>query len=221
MDELLASPNYMELPLFEENSAIANVERIHRKIIAMYGAAQVQNMVTENYNEILTLSNFKENAQKLDSLCYLFTQIQEKVLAEKLARGWMSPETARSNFSNMVMVNSLGWINCDRFLRAKKDERKISLTVKDELIASDTPEEVQYYVIFSTVRGVMNMSASSDFPDLFSTRNIPENEPVKIVGIRVVEDHVEVGIYEGLAKDVQDLKLRFVPKTLNELRYLL
>ena len=221
VDELLASPNYMELPLFEENSAIANVERIHRKIIAMYGAAQVQNMVTENYNEILTLSNFKENAQKLDSLCYLFTQIQEKVLAEKLARGWMSPETARSNFSNMVMVNSLGWINCDRFLRAKKDERKISLTVKDELIASDTPEEVQYYVIFSTVRGVMNMSASSDFPDLFSTRNIPENEPVKIVGIRVVEDHVEVGIYEGLAKDVQDLKLRFVPKTLNELRYLL
>lgn len=224
VDEMISDTSYLNFGLFDSEAGDKNVEFIYKKIIGLYREATIQNEVVENYNEILKLSDFTANARKLDSLCLAFTKIQEKVLKEKIERGWMNTAEVQQEFSNMVAVNRLGWINCDRFINRRGES--IELTVRDEILAAHDNKSpltmpTHYYAIFKSVRGIINFNPSDTKQGVLIVGGVPKDEKVKIVGVRVVGEQVEVGIYEGTAKDIQNLQLSFSPKNIQQLRHLL
>lgn len=196
---------------------LANTKMAYESMMGTFRHAVLLNRLIENYNEVLDKSGFNAQAEALDALCSRLLEIQNKVVAIKMDRGLLSKKEAQTVFMNSTGINQLGWINCDRFTKYTPEEL-MALKVVDEKSA----ENVDMFVTFNSVTGVMKLNQGADKSGVFAAGGIPKNEKVRIIALRTKDGKMEAAIYEGVAKDISE-KVKLVYKTysLQELRMLL
>ena len=104
--------------------------------------------------------------------------------------------------SYVASINQLGWINCDRF---RNYSRKCDLYVKDE------NNDTQYFLIFDDIKSMLRPQSNSNGV-VFS--DIPQEEDVKILGIKLVNKKPYIAIKNYTTESTNILEMDFQPGTL-------
>jgi len=114
-------------------------------------------------------------------------------------------------------VNSLGWINCDRFYDLPESDKT------ELMVAKDRPaEDEMVYVIFKEINSMLRPQALNSH---YRTQLVPKDAEVTILGIRLSEDgqaemaviDTRVDAQESYALDYAPCKLSAIRKKLDEL----
>jgi hypothetical protein len=83
-----------------------------------------------------------------------------------------------------------------------------------KVVDEKSAENVDMFVTFNSVTGVMKLNQGADKSGVFAAGGIPKNEKVRIIALRTKDGKMEAAIYEGVAKDISE-KVKLVYKTNN------
>jgi hypothetical protein len=118
------------------------------------GTASRQLMVNESYNDLVTTTT-----------------------NQNFFNGIYSPSVINSlNNKFSININKLGWINCDKFYRDKRN--KIQFTVN----LNDSAKNYQTMLVFDRIKSIMNGYAVGN-KVIFT--DVPEGEKVRVVSIGI------------------------------------
>jgi hypothetical protein len=109
-------------------------------------------------------------------------------------------KTQFGKVENVVGISSLGWINCDAFIRGQL----LAVSIPTTQLAS---KSVKYYMCLKNRRSVLPMYNSTSTPESLLVGKIPEGSMVQIVGIRLQGGTVELSSTEGKIEDLNNKPL--------------
>ncbi|MFN8309212.1 MAG: energy transducer TonB [Chitinophagales bacterium] len=134
------------------------------------------------------------------------TEIYYAVSKETIYHSGTADEVTRYLFS----ASKLGWINCDRFYESK--EPKVVCMIKEQ--EADLPfTEVK--LVFKNMKSVLNGTRTSKG---FHFTNVPQKEPVTIVGIRYDHKKLFLAMKDTVTSSVPITALSYQPVTTEELK---
>lgn len=108
-------------------------------------------------------------------------------------------------------VNTLGWINCDRFYDVPEEER-MPLVIQD----SDDAEE-RIYVVFESLNSIVSTFKRDQ---QYLTQGLPKDARVKVIGIKVTEGRPQLALTEMVVADSREkpLALNYEACKLSDIR---
>lgn len=172
------------------------------------------NPLIENYNEVLQKSSFRQYAAELDAQVEPLQTLHDSIIGQKLIV--IGDQTKlRNSYMNQVGIKSFGWINCDRFSSTPKEVKTNLMLTDNNIKIGDT----QFYVFFKDIKCVMPMSSMMEG---YVAANIPGNERVEIVGLRIIDGKPYIAKTSGLVRDLAGKAVpEFKESSLGGLRNLL
>jgi len=108
-------------------------------------------------------------------------------------------------------VNTLGWINCDRFYDVPEEER-MPLVIQD---VDDTEERI--YVVFESLNSIVSTYKRDQ---QYRTQGLPKDAKVKVIGIKVAGGRPQLALKEMLVAESGDkpLALNYADCKLSDIR---
>jgi hypothetical protein len=163
-------------------------------------------------------SQFIKKNTKVISLCHkkydsIFDS-NEATFNKKIEHGLLTSAEVAEIYRNALTINTLGWINCDRFSRDPSPRSQINI-----LTEKGKDKNTQFYIVFHDIKSVM--SASNLSANLFTSNLLPQNQNVTVIGIHVQDQQSEISITKGRVSDLSKIKATFEPKTLKEVQTIL
>jgi|GEM_PF-6509412 len=185
----------------------------------VYHHAQLLNRMIANYNEVLSVTGFNQQARDLQKIVEKMDLIYEKVIADKIAKGLISPNFQRRRILNSMPINRLGWINCDRFIKLKEEEKMLA-----EIKVPTAPKiesEERVMTSFSKTLGVMRMYYNEETKSYQTPGHVDRSQEMKITALRFKEGGgLELAQLSSYPNDLAQKKLNYRPISLSELREL-
>ena len=121
--------------------------------------------------------------------------------------------TGNTNFRSVqnyfYRVNTLGWINCDRFLDIPEEER-LALAINDP---DDSEEKV--FVVFKDINSMLRVRKQEQ---QYLTNAIPASSMVTIIGLKVEDGKALMAMQEVRADSQTAFDLDFQPTSLRNIR---
>ncbi len=111
--------------------------------------------------------------------------------------------------SYVTGINTLGWINCDRFLN---DQNITDLKVHQ---SEDFVLEAKYYMIFKDVR---SLYMGTRLFDGAVFKNVPAGQDVKIVSVKVVDQKPYLAVLDHTIDYDEELALTYFPSSLQQIK---
>lgn len=111
-------------------------------------------------------------------------------------------------------VNTLGWINCDRF-RDVPEEQKMPLAVR-----SSGKDGERIFIVFESLNSIVEMQWTEEY---YTSSPLPGNEQVRIIGFRVKDGKAQLAVRKMMVAEggKEPLKLDFENCRLGDLRSVL
>lgn len=128
-----------------------------------------------------------------------------------LRNGHFSGDVAARAFLYEAVSPTLGWINCDRFLRTNKPKTRLVLAAGPE----KQGEETLWFAVFPEMDAVLNITRT-DGQGNYVSDPIDVDTKVKIIGLRFnsQEEGFAVCSIEGISQDIQGTKAVFKKSTI-------
>ncbi len=160
-------------------------------------------LIYENHELRSSLNKIELRGYALDSL---YWQVEEK----RKALGILNAEDIQSSYGNVLRIQSLKWVNCDRFLDFEGPKTKIEILV-------DQPVNTAVYVVFKNIKSVIGFShqAKGRFGN---NMEIPLDQELRIVALHIRDGQPYLFVQEGYARDLEQVQAEFSPKTKGELQ---
>ena len=137
--------------------------------------------------------------------------VESMIHAKKVGMGYVDKKVL-SRY--IVSTSSLGWINCDRFIKLEENE-------KTDLHFAEVSDESQYFLVFKDIKSLIRPRQSKG---KVSFRNIPIGEDVKLVSIDIrgnecflASQDLTLGSSEQVSLQYQKAKLNDVRKVLEDI----
>lgn len=185
----------------------------------VYRHAHLLNKMIANYNEVLSLTGFNKQAEELQQFVDQLDKIYQKVIAAKIERGQISPDFQRRYVVNSMQINRLGWINCDRFLDLKEEEKMLAQIKVEKVPKLKAAERLG--TTFSETRGVMQMYYNKETKSYQTPGEVDRSQKMKITALRFKEGGgVELAQLSAFPEDLAQKKLNYRPISFSELRQL-
>ncbi len=122
-----------------------------------------------------------------------FLELREEYLARKSKLGLFTNDELANSLGNALVSNTLGWINCDRFI----DRNNLI----DCHIIVDNKQNTSFYFIFADRNSILKATANYHY---FSLSNVPKNADVQLIGIRVENKQTSYLKIKGKVKDFKN-----------------
>ncbi|WCL81352.1 OmpA family protein [Saprospira sp. CCB-QB6] len=194
--------------------ALETSERLHK----VYHHADMLNKMIANYNEVLSITGFNQQAKELQKVVEKMDLIYEKVIDEKTERGLISPSFQTRRILNSMPINRLGWINCDRFIKLKEEEKMLAQIAAPEL-QNIAREKVS--TSFSKTRGLMAMYYNKETGSYQTPGQVARSEKMSITALRIRENGgIEFAQITAYPEDLAQQTLTYRPISFTELRTL-
>ena len=194
--------------------ALATSERLHK----VYHHAHMLNKMIANYNEVLSITGFNQQAKDLQKIVEKMDLIYEKVIDEKTERGLISPSFQTRRILNSMPINRLGWINCDRFIKLEEEEKMLAQIAVPKL-QSVLEEKVS--TTFSETRGLMAMYYNKKTGSYETPGQVARNEKMSITALRIRKNGgIEYAQVSAYPEDLAGQTLTYRPISFTELRTL-
>ncbi|WBM74548.1 OmpA family protein [Saprospira grandis] len=185
----------------------------------VYRHAHLLNKMIANYNEVLSLTGFNKQAEELQQFVDQLDKIYQKVIAAKIERGQISPDFQRRYVVNSMQINRLGWINCDRFLDLKEEEKMLAQIKVEQGPKLRADERLS--TTFSKTRGVMQMYYNKETKSYQTPGEVDRSQKMKITALRFKENGgLELAQLSTFPDDLAQKKLNYRPISFSELRQL-
>ncbi|AFC26836.1 OmpA family protein [Saprospira grandis] len=185
----------------------------------VYRHAHLLNKMIANYNEVLSLTGFNKQAEELQQFVDQLDKIYQKVIAAKIERGQISPDFQRRYVVNSMQINRLGWINCDRFLDLKEEEKMLAQIKVEKAPKLKAAERLS--TTFSKTRGVMQMYYNKETKSYQTPGEVDRSQKMKITALRFKENGgLELAQLSTFPDDLAQKKLNYRPISFSELRQL-
>lgn len=156
-------------------------------------------LIPPNNNYCEGLKNLVFNAEKI---------AREKLQEQKMETYRKTGKIDREGFGSYVAkIRKMGWINCDRFRREGFD--LTSLTV------NNAEKGTRHYLVFKNMRSML--SGSLTIGDL-KFNGIPVGEPVKLIGIKLVDDKPHMAVKDFTLEENGVVTLNYKPSKLNDIK---
>lgn len=167
------------------------------------------------------LATFKKRYSQLHHICDYYlqnveivTRLENKIESAYADSGLATTKERLQAAGTVLGITRLGWINCDRFY--KNTAPKTNVEVVAQNITGSESE--QYFIVFKNLRSVMPLVFAGT---RFVSPQVPNNEAVKLVGIRVKDGGTEVFIQEGMVNNLKGVNPIFRPVKISELQAVL
>lgn len=134
--------------------------------------------------------------------------VQSELRKKKLESGIVDKQIAASY---IVTTTTLGWINCDRFM-------KLSDYEKMNFHFADATEDKNYYLVFKNIKSVIRprlMDGGVTF------RNLPKGAEVKLVSLGVKNNECYVAAQDLTLGSHEKIDLRYNKSSLKDVRKIL
>ncbi|EJF54830.1 outer membrane protein/peptidoglycan-associated (lipo)protein [Saprospira grandis DSM 2844] len=185
----------------------------------VYRHAHLLNKMIANYNDVLSVTGFNQQTTKVQKTVEQLDEIYQKVIAAKIERGQISPNFQRRYILNSMQVNRLGWINCDRFLKLKEEEKMLAQLKVEQGPKEGSSEKVS--TTFSETLGVMQMHYSQGAKSYQTPGYVDRSQKMKITALRFKEGGgLELAQLSAFPDDLAQKKLNYRPISFYELRQL-
>jgi hypothetical protein len=176
----------------------------------------------ETKGKIATLAQFLIMQQQplptvkasFDSLDMAYSNLQ----AQKLKHGFLSTNEVFDMYANIMNINKLGYINCDRFIDNINGGACIEILTDSK---RHTSKNTVVYVLFEDIQSMIGTQVSPN--QTFRSQPLPLNRRVKIVGIYAEGTNIEVFVAAGAVREfaAKGFNPKFEPKTLEEVKQLM
>jgi hypothetical protein len=123
--------------------------------------------------------------------------------------GFLTANEVAELYRNAMAINTLGWINCDKFTNDPSIRNQIDILTQDA-----KGDNTQFFIVFNDIKSVM--SANPVGTNLFRSLSLPENRFVTVIGIRIQDQQAEISVTKGKVSELKKLNAKFEPKTLKE-----
>ncbi len=123
-----------------------------------------------------------------------------------------------AEYNNALVIDKMGWINCDRFWEDKSPKGCINV-----LVNASTPNfstNSRFYIVFSDIASVMPVNLRNG---KFISGEIPLNRSVQLIGIQIdpQTESIRLSVQRGKVSELKDAKPNFAPSSLSEVEQLL
>lgn len=137
------------------------------------------------------------------------TQFEKQIKARLVSKDSVAKsEITQEEYSRYAFTTSnLGWINCDRFVRAK-NKTKFKLKIKDA-------KGADVKLVFKSISSILPSKKRGVYTDF---GDVPTNEEVVLIAIKKVEDKLFLGIKETTTKPIDELDLDFNEVSVDQLK---
>lgn len=170
-------------------------------------------ILEEEYQKFMPI--YKNKAQddvliKIEGNQLELNRVKEMYEELRKIYGILKPDELHSLYRNMLNLNQLAWINCDRFFQYKGPRGSIQLLAKKHT-------NVQFYIIFKDINSVLTVPYKVE-QAAFISMNIPLELEVKIIGLRTTANTFYFFETGGKAQDLQEVEANFKLCTEAEMR---
>lgn len=107
-------------------------------------------------------------------------------------------------------INTMGWINCDRFYNVPASE-KLPLVIDD----SNSESDETIYVVFRDIQSMMRAYRSGD---QYLVQNLPKGQEVTVIGVKLEEGRPQMAVVDTQVGSTGSLALDYQACSLNDLR---
>jgi hypothetical protein len=135
--------------------------------------------------------------------------LQDAIAARRNELGLLSTQELAQAYGNAMNITSMGWINCDRFLNLRNENKE-----DVEIITEYSPNKA-VFVLFEDIRGVMSAAYDED-KKAYVVKNIPAGQSVKVIGMDVSVNDANIFMEMGKVATLRKIKPIFERKTLEE-----
>lgn len=132
---------------------------------------------------------------------------------ELYEKGYVSSGNLDQNAMNRYFfeVNSLGWINCDKFWNVPEDKK-----AEMAFVDNDESEET-IMLVFKSLPSILPVSRNPDTKQYISAP-VPKGMEVKIIGIKVDQGRSMMAVKDTKVGEEAPYDLVYEPKTLKEIQ---
>ena len=132
---------------------------------------------------------------------------------ELYEKGYVSSGNLDQNAMNRYFfeVNSLGWINCDKFWNVPEDKK-----AEMAFVDNDESEET-IMLVFKSLPSILPVSRNPDTKQYISAP-VPKGMEVKIIGIKVDQGRSMMAVKDTKVGEKAPYDLVYEPKTLKEIQ---
>ena len=202
-------PMQMEVYRSEMASYTLEMQAYHEAVAAWKAGMQEQWQAhqakrVEKYNEA-----YAETAEKYRRTLEAYEAYKARKLAEYEAAVEMGGMNQQSMENYFYAINTLGWINCDRFYNLA-DSEKEPLLVND-----DDPEEEIIFVFLSDIKSALRTRQDNG---VYTTQSVPTGAKAKVVGLKVLNGRSMMAVKEVNVGEVESVALDYKPRRLFEIR---
>jgi len=211
--------DYYKKQLRKKISAFRSVKNrarsINRRIDKQRITEKRHKQVRELYQDFkwsrLVRSTAREEQKVKDKLPYIkrylaanesLQAIQEDYFEMLKAFGLLDSRLLMNEYTNVMQINQLGWINCDRFYQDPAPK------VNCNILVENGTEDTRFFLVFDGIKSVMRGWADYQGRG-FVFNNIPTNRSVELIGLRVVGGEVQVFRKRGKATTFRKFQATF------------
>lgn len=160
----------------------------------------------EKYKDALKVAEVKYR-----STMEAYNAYKEKKIAAYEAAVEQGPMDQRSLKNYFFAVNTMGWINCDRFYQVAAEDKE-PLLVMDE----DEQEEM-IFVLFTDIRSALRTS-KKEGEGFYKTRSVPKGANAKVIGLKVQDGRPLLAVQDITVGELDQIELEYEPRRLSEIR---
>ncbi len=155
----------------------------------------------------LTFPRYQEKmaSKYCQDFMVILDEVEKTIIAKKYEMGYVDKEV----FSKyIVKASSLGWINCDRFIRLQEWE-------KTNLELANNSKEVHYYLIFKNTRSLLRPQYSKG---KVSFNDIPKDEKVRLLALKIDNNQSYLASEDLTTGSVNSVNLTFKKASINKIK---
>jgi hypothetical protein len=139
-----------------------------------------------------------------NGLTTAYEKMQTQAQEQRIEQGGME---MRDVSSYAFTLNSLGWINCDRFYDTPLAD-KMQLEVKEEELAA-------VYIVFKSIKSIISLSRVQN---IYHSPLVPKTMPIVLVSLKVKDGKAYLAKHETTVAAASNVQLKYNAYTLPQIR---